>query len=145
MPSIKLRQAFLLSIVMFVLHGLEEYFTGFYLIDKSYLLTVGRLGTNPEMRFIAYQAVLWGVLLAGYFLVRKGKWRKPILLALGVIMVLELQHLYETVVTRKYYPGSYTAVLFPFLAFLLYLAFQNSRRVSRNHWRKRRMTPTRTG
>lgn len=145
MRSLKLPNAFLLSAITFIFHGIEEYFTGFYLVDKSYLLTVERLGTDPAATFIAYQVFLWGILFAGYDLVRKGKWGKPITLTLVIIMMLELQHVYETVVTGKYYPGLYTAALFPFVAFLLYLAFQNSHRVFTNHWRKRMMTPASTG
>ncbi len=115
----RLQNLFLVSVVLFIAHGLEEYITQFYLVDKSFLLTVGRLGHNLALIFIVYQVILWAVLFGTYALVKNGKLIKLLPFILSIIMVFELQHIYETIVTGKYYPGSFTAVLFPVLAVLL--------------------------
>lgn len=120
MISQKLKNIFILSIILFVAHGVEEFFTGFYNVDKSFLLTVGKLSNNLPLVFIFYQIILWLILLLAYFFLRKNKWVFPIPITLIILMILELQHLYETLITGKYYPGTYTAVIFPLLAFLFW-------------------------
>ena len=118
MISTKLKNIFSVSIILFIAHGVEEFFTGFYNIDKSFLLTVGKISNNLPLVFILYQIVLWLLLLLAYFFIKKNKWVLPISITLTVFMILELQHLYETLITGKYYPGTYTAVIFPVIAFL---------------------------
>ena len=57
MISTKLKNIFLISIILFITHGVEEFFTGFYNIDKSFLLTVGKISNNLPLVFILYQIV----------------------------------------------------------------------------------------
>ena len=117
MISQKLKNIFLLSIILFIAHGVEEFFTGFYNVDKSFLLTVGKISNNLPLVFILYQVILWMILSLAYFFIKKNKWVFPISITLIVFMILELQHLYETLITGKYYPGTFTAIIFPFIAF----------------------------
>lgn len=117
MISQKLKNIFILSIILFVAHGVEEFFTGFYNVDKSFLLTVGKISDNLPLAFIFYQIILWLLLLLAYFLIRKNKLVLPISIILIVVMMLELQHLYETLITGRYYPGTFSAIIFPFIAF----------------------------
>lgn len=120
MKSNKLLNLFLFSIVLVVVHGLEEYFTGFHNVDWSFLLIFGRFSNNLAVTYILYQIALYALLFALYACIKKGIWVKPIVLTVSIIMVLELQHVYELVITGKYYPGAYTAILFPVLAFALW-------------------------
>lgn len=120
MISQKLKNIFVFSIIFFIAHGVEEFLTGFYNVDKSFLLTVGKISNNLSLAFILYQIILWLLLLLAYFFVKKNKWVLPISITLIVLMILELQHLYETLIIGKYYPGTYTAVIFPIIAFLFW-------------------------
>lgn len=120
MKSNRLNNLFLLTILLSVVHGLEEYVTGFYNVDWSFLLIFHRFGNNLAVTFILYQVALYVLLFVLYAFVRKDIWTKPILLTMSIVMILELQHIYETVITGKYFPGAYTAILFPILAFALW-------------------------
>jgi len=120
MISQKLRTIFLLAVALFVVHGIEEFLTGFYNIDWLFLLVFGKLGSSLAQTFIIYQLVLWALLGLSYVLVIRGKGTRILSSIIGVIMLLELQHLYEVAVTGKYYPGAYTAILFPIIGFLFW-------------------------
>ncbi len=124
--SAKLQKLFLLSILLFISHGIEEFATGFYNIDRSFLLTVGKLGGSLAVVFIIYQLVLWALLWVAYVLVVRGKWIRILSSVIGLVMLLELQHLYEVAVTGKYYPGAYTAVLFPVIGFFFWKELLNN-------------------
>ncbi len=110
---------FLIAIIIFILHGLEEYATQFYTIDKSYLITIGSISTTGST-FLIYQFVLWALLGLAYILIVRGKWSKVLSVVVGLILLFESQHLYEVALTGKYYPGAYTAILFPIIAFFFW-------------------------
>lgn len=118
--SSKLKQLFLLAIVLSIAHGIEELATGFYNTDRSFLLTVGKVGGNLAVAFVIYWLILWGLFWLAYMLVVRGKWIRILSGIVGVVMLLELQHLYEVVATGKYYPGAYTAILFPIIGFFFW-------------------------
>lgn len=133
MISSKLKTIFIISIPIFIAHGLEEFFTKFYNVDKSFLLTVGKISDNLALAFIFYQITLWLLLLLAYFLFRKNKLVLPISIIFIFVMTLELQHLYETLITGKYYPGTYTAVLFPIIAFFFLKELLNNYKTRREN------------
>ena len=120
MISLRLRTLFLIGIVVFIVHGIEEFVTGFYNIDRSFLLTVGKLGSNLSMIFIIYQLILWSLLGLAYTWIAQAKCTRTLSSVVGLVMLLELQHLYEVVVTAQYYPGAYTAILFPIIAYFFW-------------------------
>ncbi len=119
MISQKFKTYFLIAIIIFILHGLEEYATQFYAIDKSYLITIGSINTSGST-FLIYQFILWALLGLVYILVVRGKWSKILSVIVGLTLFFELQHLYEVALTGKYYPGAYTAILFPIIAFFFW-------------------------
>ena len=121
-----MQKIFLLSIVLFIVHGIEELATGFYNVDWSFLLVFGKLGGNLSVIFIIYQLILYILLWLAYTLVARGKWVRVLSSIVGSVMLLELQHLYEVVVTGKYYPGAYTAVLFPIVGFFFWKELVNN-------------------
>ncbi len=116
MKHTKLQSTFLALASLFVIHGLEEYFTEFYKIDWSYRLIFDSLSDIPEV-FLAYQASLWLLLLLTYVLLKKGKRISWLLIVLGVLSILELQHVYAAIVSQTYYPGLITSLLFPIVGF----------------------------
>lgn len=95
-----------------MVHGVEEYFTGFYNADWSFRLMFGSFN-NLQLAFIYYQLALWLILLLTYIAVSKGKYMKSLLVLLGVVSILELQHLFVAIKIQHYYPGLITALLFP--------------------------------
>lgn len=110
-----------LSILLFVPHGLEEYFTGLYKVDNQtkYILEVLHIN-NYAAAFLATQIIFWILLLIAYSLVYKNKLVLPLMLILELILVYELSHIVDAVKVGGYYPGLYTSLLFPFLAVYIF-------------------------
>jgi len=115
MISQKLINIFAFSIPVFISHGLEEYFTGLYNFDSFY-----QSFSNPKMVFVIVVLVLGNVsLIIAYTLVRKNKWVFGLSVALGLLLIFELTHVYEAVKLGGYYPGLITFFAFPIIAIFL--------------------------
>ena len=116
MISNKLKNLFYISIPLFIAHGVEEYFTGLYNFDPFY-----QLFSNPKIVFVFVVLVLLNVLLIiSYILVQKNKWSLALSTALGILLVLELIHIYDAMRVGGYYPGLYTALVFPIIGFFFW-------------------------
>ncbi len=118
--------------MLFVVHWVEEYLTGFYAIDRLgtvLLADISRLNT-PGFGFIVFQLLFWGMLaLINLFLFfpRTG----PFLVGLGATAALtEPHHIYKAISSGGYYPGLITAILFPpLIAFALYSVWRDMPRM----------------
>jgi len=120
MVSFRLRLLFLTAAFLFVLHGAEEYLTGFTHVDSIFrLVFVPLLSGDPSRTFFVTFQIMTGVLLLIAFLLLQGrKWILRLLCIPGIVMVLELRHVFQALMIQSYYPGSLTALLFPIVAFL---------------------------
>jgi len=115
MISKKLKLVFGISIPVFIAHGLEEYFTKLYDFDPFY-----QFFSNPKAVFIFFVLVLGNILLiASYILIRKNKWVFGLSIALGLLFIFELIHIYDAIRVGGYYPGLITSFAFPILAIFL--------------------------
>lgn len=121
LPSLKLIIA--AAIGLFVLHGVEEYATGFPTTDKSFLWIVNLFqGANHEQSlFIMYQIGLMTVLTVTYAVVFFRIPKLVLLVLLGLILILESSHILVALMINRYYPGLYTSLLFPVLSVLYWL------------------------
>ena len=119
MISKRLKLFFLLSIPLFVIHGLEEYFTGFYNIDPMFKFVFQYFENVPvfEATFLLFQIMLWLLLIVAFFLILGGKWPLRLMIIFGFVLIFEIHHIIRAVVEWGYYPGTITALLFPILAF----------------------------
>lgn len=126
MTSNKLRMIFLLSIPFFIIHGIEEYITGFYKVD---VLLFGHLSPNiSQPAFILFQ-ILWWILLIIIFKLTKTKRNFNLMIIVGFIYIFELHHLIHTFFIEKaYYLGTITALVFPFFTFFFWKEFLRTRR-----------------
>lgn len=117
--SSRLKTIFLLSIPVFIAHGIEEYITEFYNIDKfsrfvfSYTETMSPL----QASFITFQIMIWILLIFGAIFITRPKWMLYIMIIPGLIYLFELHHLFKALISLNYYPGLITAILFPFIGF----------------------------
>ena len=118
----KLKIIFGTSIPLFVVHGTEEYMTHFYNVDTHYQNIFGFLFglSNQAAIFITFQVLLWILLVVSFLLILGEKWQLNILAIIGLVYIYELHHIYKAMVVGGYYPGLYTAFLFPFLAFFFW-------------------------
>lgn len=122
MMSQRLKILFYISIPLFVAHGLEELFNGFYNIDWSTQLVFGFLYEMPvpQATFWVFQIMLWLALIIFAFLITNEKWRVRLMLLPGLVYLFELHHIWKAVESWSYYPGVVTAIAFPFIAFLFW-------------------------
>ncbi|OGI68833.1 hypothetical protein A3A05_02410 [Candidatus Nomurabacteria bacterium RIFCSPLOWO2_01_FULL_41_12] len=111
MISKKLKNIFALSIPVFIAHGMEEIFNGFYNVDWSAKLMFGFLNgmSVSQATFIVFQFMLWLVLVVFALLIASEKWRLRLMFLPAIIYIVELQHIWMAVKTWSYYPGLITA------------------------------------
>lgn len=120
MISKKLKNLFLISIPIFIAHGLEEYFTNFYTFDPVLFKHLG--DTTKELFIIAQVGLIVLALIIYYFLLN----RKPgfmISILWGVLLILEFEHLYRAISLGGYTPGLITGLLFIPLNFFYWKEF----------------------
>ena len=122
MISQKLRTIFIISIPVFVAHGLEEYFNGFYNVDPflKFFFRYFETMTIPQATFLVFQIMLWLVLIVFAFLIANDKWRLRLMFLPGIIFIVELDHPWSVITSWCYYPGALTAIPLLILGFLFW-------------------------
>ncbi len=115
----RLKAIFVLSIPVFIAHGLEEIYMGFFDIDSQVAFVFGKLAGLPEMKgiFILFQIMLWFTLIVSAFLIGNEKWRLRLMIIPGLIYIYEFYHFYRAIEIGGYYPGLVTAFLFPVVGY----------------------------
>lgn len=112
MISKKLQYIFLVSIPLFIFHGLEEYFTGFYSIDSfSRFVFQNFEGMDVlQATFLVFQIMIWLLLIVAFLSIIGGRWHLRLMTILGLVFVFELHHIIKVLVSWSYYSGSVTAI-----------------------------------
>ena len=131
--SNKLKNFFLISIGLFIAHGVEEYFTGFYNLDKwdEWIFGLLPFVSIHQAMFATFQVMFWLLLIVALLLLTDKKWQFRLLSLLGVIYLFELHHVIKAVLAFSYYPGLITSLGFPILAYFYWkelLATKNTYR-----------------
>ncbi len=118
----KLKIIFGLSIPIFMAHGVEEFMTHFYDTDTHTGAVFGALSelSNHGATFVIFQAMFGLLLVISFLLILGERWRFNVLAIVGLVYIYELHHLYKAVVIGGYYPGLYTSLVFPVLAFFFW-------------------------
>lgn len=124
MPSMtrRLKSLFFISIPLFISHGLEELFTGFYEIDYFTKFVFGFFTSMsvPQATFWVFQIMLWLILLLFACLTANEKWRLRLMFVPGVIFIFELHHPWSALVSEGYYPGLLSSIPLLFVGFLFW-------------------------
>jgi len=122
MISQKLKTIFFISIPVFIAHGLEEYFHGFYNVDSSFKFFFHYFDAMsiPQSTFVLFQIMFWLALIVFAFLITSGKWQLRFMVIPGLIYILELHHFWKALMLGGYYPGVITAIAFPIIGFLFW-------------------------
>lgn len=118
----RLKNIFVLSIPLFIAHGLEEILTGLYNIDTHVNFLLGHLNSlpAPQANFILFQIAIWLMLIIGYLLLLGPKWQVRMMFIPAIIFIYELHHLYKAIDVGGYYPGLVTAIALYILGFLFW-------------------------
>ena len=121
MISKKSQLFFLISIPIFIIHGLEEYFAGFANVDPVFKTVFGFLGLPvSNLSFFIFQIVFWIILISVYLSLRKGHQLMPLMVLLGLVFVFEIHHIFRAIAIQSYYPGLVTSFFFPVVGFLFW-------------------------
>ena len=114
MISKKLQQILVLAIPLFIVHGLEEYATGFYTIDPIFKFLSGvwrHDGVSGNLFTFSNYVLVFACVSA--LLISGKRWQLWLLSILGIIFFFEIHHIIEAIFRWQYYPGMITATLFP--------------------------------
>ena len=109
-----IRTFLLLSIGGLIIHGIEEYIMEFHLIDVSFSYVFSPFFSMPPEQsvFLLYQLFLWILLIVVWCIIGKPKYSIPIFVGLlWILLILESQHLIQTVIEMNYYPWFFSALL----------------------------------
>lgn len=116
MVSKKLKILTALTILLLYLHAYEEAVTGFPQSDV-FFIWIGNAFLNQTTEAYWVSHIIWFVLLAiSFLLILGGKWTLRILSIFSLVFIVELHHVIKAIIYQKlYYPGMFTALLFPIL------------------------------
>lgn len=122
MISRRLKIIFGLSIPLFILHGIEEYRTGFYKDSELNQLIFGPFLEMSwhQVMFATFQVMFWLLLVVSFLLVASERWRLRMMVVLGLAYILELHHIWKAIASWSYYPGLITALAFPVIGFFFW-------------------------
>lgn len=111
--SNKVKKLFLVLVVLFMLHGVEEYLTGFYKVDLSLAQFFGffEIIPWPQAVFLLFQAMWWLILVLILLFIFVKKWSYYAMIIIGLITLLEIHHIYKALAQMAYYPGLLTSLL----------------------------------
>lgn len=117
----KTKLLFLGLSLLFVVHGIEEYITGFYNVDKLFQQVFWFINdmTVPQASFLVFQIFFWLILLVINIFLFFPKSNFMIYFFL-VIIIFELYHPLKSLMSWSYYPGLLTSLIFPVLAYSIY-------------------------
>ena len=113
MLSKKIQNLFLISSILFIAHGLEEYFTGFYKVDSLFYFVFKYFESMSvfQATFLVFQIMLWILLAISYALIFKKNWLLGLVALPAVACFIEVHHLVKAAIRWAYYPGSITALI----------------------------------
>ncbi len=119
MISNKLKNLFLISIPLFIVHGTEEYLTHFYDIYPllNFRWTENIFQSIAQATFFTFQIMWWVLLIVVYIFLRGGKGTLYLMTFVGLIYIYEITHILSAILMQGYTPGLTTGLLFPFMAF----------------------------
>lgn len=105
-----------------MLHGIEEFVTHFYDIDAHDQLIFGTLSgmSVHGATFVTFQVMLWLLLVVSFLLLLGPKYQFNLLATAGFIYIYELHHIFKAISVGGYYPGLYTSLAFPVIAYFFW-------------------------
>lgn len=121
-PSEKLNNLFVVATGLLVLHGAEEYLTGFFEVDPIFLFLFSPFEAMAvfQSTFLLFQICLLLAFIAFHMLLRGGKAMLTVFGVIGFFLFFEAHHIFEAVIVGSYYPGLITALLMPIAGFFFW-------------------------
>lgn len=107
----KFQNILLIIIALFILHAIEEWYTEMFNVDWFFMRSASFFHTTSETVFLIFELIWCTFLIILFWGILKGKWRFPIMILLGIILLFETQHLISAILAWGYYPGSITSLM----------------------------------
>ncbi|MFY9462867.1 MAG: HXXEE domain-containing protein [Candidatus Sungiibacteriota bacterium] len=122
MISRKLKNIFLLAVILWIAHGIEELVTNLYSVDSHVdtMFSFVKGFTPIYAAFVVFIIMFSITLIVSYMLILGPKWQLRLIIIPGLIMIYELEHFYKAFLMGGYYPGLITALGFPIIAFFFW-------------------------
>ena len=116
----KIQKIVLSTMLVLFLHAIEEYFTNFYNLDFSTIEASKLLHISPAAFWLIGQGIVLTFLIFSIVVILPR--RIPIWFAviMGVAFIIELSHPYSAIVSRAYFPGLITSLVFPILGYYFF-------------------------
>lgn len=131
MITVKLKEIYLVSVVLFLIHGIEEYLTQFPTIDPIFTGIARHIPIDQNLLFILLQ-IVWLLFLTAIIIIAPSREKVALrlMVLVGLVFIFELEHLIRAAVSQSYYPGLVTAVLLAIIGFTFWNEFSkvNQRR-----------------
>lgn len=108
----KLKNIFLISVILWIAHGIEELITGLYAVDSHVeaMFSFVKGMTPTHAAFVVFVIMFSLTLIVSYLLILGPKWQLWLMVIPGLIMIYELEHAYKALAVGGYYPGLATAI-----------------------------------
>ena len=117
MISKRLRNLFLVSLLLIYAHGVEEILGGFQYSDSFMIFGAAIFQTTPEDFYWASHIIWWISVPALFLLLNTSKWILPLLTLYGAVFFVEIHHIIKSIIAASYYPGMITAAFYPILGY----------------------------
>lgn len=117
MASDKLKQIFLLSLLLVYAHGVEEIMSGFQYSDLFMVYGANLFSTTTEVFYWTSHLIWWISLPVLFLLLRKSRSGLSLMSLYGLVFFIELHHPIKGLLIGSYYPGMVTALFYPVFGF----------------------------
>ncbi len=113
MISKRLKNIFLISLLLIYSHGVEEIIGGFQYFDSFMVFGANYFGITPKIFYWVFHIIFWLSLPILFLLFHRRKAGLILMTIFGVIFIIELHHPIKAILARQYYPGMITALFYP--------------------------------
>ena len=120
MISKRLKNIFLLSLLLIYSHGVEEIIGGFQHFDSFMVFGAKYFGTTPEVFYWISHLVFWILLPTLFLLFRNRRIGLVLISMFGLIFFIEIHHIIKGITANRYYPGMTTALFYPVIGFFFW-------------------------
>lgn len=111
MISTKLKNIFIFSIPVFIVHEIEEFVTGFWKIDPLTSFVAKLFPDKNLAVFAIFNLELIILMVVIAVALRSPKWQLRMFILFGLVYFFELSHVVRLIHSFNYYPGMITAFL----------------------------------
>lgn len=121
---------FLLSIPVFIIHGIEEYLNNFSHVYPILNFNWSEIlfTSSQQASFGTFQIMLWILLVVSFLLITFKKTHMFFLFVLGFVYIYEVTHIVSALFAQSYTPGFVTSLLFIPITYFYWKEVLNGRK-----------------